>query len=123
MSNKNRKTPKTQSGNSWTFSNVILSNEERVAFIKWSDERYDSILELLSETLNAGYKFSVKLNVDTDIHYATLSGNANTWENQKNSLTSRHPEFETAVLLTLYKHYVLCDGGQWREDEQPQEWG
>lgn len=118
-----KRAPSVNSNTSWSFANTQLTEIEKVECIKWYGSKKDDIYELLFSVVDAGYKFSLKLDVDREIYYASLSGNKNTFANQGVTLSSRHPEASVAIGITLYKHLIISDSDIWRDDEDRIEWG
>lgn len=107
----------------WTFVRCELTPEERDHFTGWLHESQDDMVELLTNALLTGYKLSVVFDSDNDTWIATLSGTKYTAYNDKSSISSRHGSFDDAIMLMLYKHLVLGEGGQWRDGSQGGQWG
>jgi hypothetical protein len=107
----------------WTFVRCDLAPEEREHFVGWLQETQDDIIEVLNAVLLHGYKLSVVFDDDNDTWIATLSGTKYTAHNDKSSMSSRHTSFEDAVMLMLYKHTVVAQGGTWRNGSEGGQWG
>jgi hypothetical protein len=50
-------------------------------------------------------------------------GNPSTKENDKRVMSSWSDDFEEALFIAGFKHFVLFDGGRWIEENNSARWG
>ena len=107
----------------WTFANVKLTQKQRTAFTEWSVSVLDDLAELITSVLLEGYKMSLKYDEKNTCHIVTLTGTDETADNNKTSMSARHETFELAAALVLYKHFEICQGGNWKSEVIDEVWG
>jgi hypothetical protein len=90
------------------FLNVNLSAEDAELFDKWELDRTFSINDI-SILVDNGYKFSLNWdNTHSGFSAALYSGSTKlAWTGW--TLTAWAGDWQTAVRLLFYKHYILCE--------------
>lgn len=109
--------------NDFTFVEIRLAEADKDQFKAWAKNNTDDSLDLLSALVNSGYKLSVSWSDYNDCYTASLTGVEENGPNFQHVMTSRSDELWEAVMIALYKHYVLCPNGEWPTDKQANDWG
>lgn len=107
----------------WTFAKVTLTREQRDEFLTWAEAINEDTVEIMTGVLLEGYKLSIKLDEENETWIATLTGDETSKHNAQTSMSARHMELDTALLLVVYKHTVLCEGADWENAAEPEDWG
>jgi hypothetical protein len=107
----------------WTFVNTRLTPEERDHFAEWYDLHYEGIYESLASILLDGYKLSLRYDAEHYTWLATLIGTEASPHNFGKSITSRHETMPRSIALLVYKHAIIADYGEWRDDSTQAAWG
>lgn len=113
----------TNAYSEWRFVNLSLSRADEEGFVKWMKANVDTIIVELSGILADGYKHTISYDFDNECFISTLSGTKNTTQNVGCSLSSRSAEFIEALGLTVYKHRVMAENGNWADYARPSNWG
>ena len=94
------------------FIDFKLSDDQKEQFLAWSEETRAVFWGEFVEWVQSGLKFSLSYEGDGDFFTATFTGHGvNVVGFQGRAcLTARAPEWETAVMLLVFKHSVLMDG-------------
>ena len=101
----------------WRFANVPFGKDDVAAFLKWKDTQAGDVwYENLEELVQSGRKMSISYNNQSDKFTATISCYDESDPDYRSSLTSHAPSATEAMLLALYKHFVMCEGA-WFTDE------
>lgn len=121
---KNR--PGSKGGNFkdlWTFVDIRLNKSDKDAVSQWGKEQADDMLDLLSSILEGGHKLSVTWSDNTDCFIASFTGTDDECVNYGLVMSSRANNPWEAVVIGLYKHFEICDGGVWPKDTKQDDWG
>lgn len=89
------------------FIDIRLTPEEKEAFLQWSEPAQWSYLDdLLADEIKLGLTYET----ETETYLATLTSIKHAGSNLRVVLTSRSGSWERAVMLCLYKHFILLEG-------------
>lgn len=107
----------------WKFVSIALSSADERNFTEWYARERDNFVAMLEDLMASTYKLSLSYDFDNTCFIATISGTKSSSVNSNSSISARSDEFLEAVCLVLYKHYVMCEGGDWSEHARPSNWG
>jgi hypothetical protein len=106
------------------FVNLRLSLEQKPQFEVWAKENQDDLFNYLVNMVADGYKISINLDANNDCIIVAVTGTDNNRTNRGRCMTSRSHDAIEALLMAIFKHVVLCDGGDWGEGEnKASDWG
>jgi hypothetical protein len=110
--------------NSIEFITIKIQREDKDAYDAWCEEYGDDLLNHLSNTADAGYKLSMSYDFENGTYIVALTGKKDTPKNGGLCFTSRSKDLVDALLLTLYKHWGLANGGDWSKiATSTDDWG
>jgi len=109
--------------NGWAFANVRMSKEQREDFLVWQEGILEDTVEVVTSVLLTGYKMSIKWDGENETWVVTLTGTEMTRTNDKTSMSARHQDLTTALLLSVYKHVVICGSSAWNTAADEENWG
>ena len=92
------------------YINVVLSEEEKRDYQKWSEEHATDIWKLLEDLLSEGLKYGLSYDTENTCYIATFTGNAVSVDDKRYCLTARSGLWGDATSLLVYKHLVLAKG-------------
>lgn len=111
-------------GFEWDFVEIKLRKEDKELLVDFIEGYEDKIYQAVEDVLELGYKVSISWVVSHSAYCCTVSGNENTPENNKKSVTSWSSNFEEAHAMMAYKVLKVCNGGSWEEfATQTDTWG
>ena len=120
----NKKRSRNKGGfGDWEFVDVKVTKADKASFKDWSTKTAADSVDLLSTLVNSGYKLSVSWSDYSDCYTASLSCTEEGLANYHLVMTSRSDELWEAVMLALYKHYVMCHDETWPTDKPDDTWG
>jgi hypothetical protein len=106
------------------FVNLKLTEEDRGTFTAWAEANNGDVLTYLEQLIGAGYKLSLNEDEENHCFIAAITGGQDNRDNRNKCMISRAPDLLDALQLALYKHFVLCNGGNWGDSEkQDMTWG
>jgi hypothetical protein len=106
------------------FVNLKLTDEDKEAFSKWVDDNNGDILTYLEQLIGSGYKLSLNEDEENHCFIAAVTGGQDNRENRNKCLISRAPDLLEVLQMALYKHFVVCNAGDWGDTEkQDMTWG
>lgn len=105
------------------FSDIRLTKDDKAAFNKWATDHVLDAFDLLDALVNSGVKASYSWSDANDCYSFSLTQLDEKSENAHVVLVSRADNFQEGLMLGLYKHYVVCDGGLWPVRSQESNWG
>lgn len=121
---KQRKSTKTSfKPGDFQFANVRLSKDDKAAFEQWATEHVPDAFDLLDAVVNSGVKASYSWSESVDAFSFSLTGMDERSANFHVVMTSKADNFQEALMLALYKHYVVCGEQDWPIDQQENSWG
>ena len=97
------------------FVNVRLTEDDKPRFKSWAGENLDDLGTFLSELIGSDYKLSMNLDLRNDCYIVAVTGTTENRVNKSLCMTSRASDLVEAILIALYKHFVLCESGSWGE--------
>lgn len=101
-------------GNDWEMVNYNLSDAELKAFDKWFESHVDDLDEITAGIISEGYKLSVSYHVDNRAFICTITGkDVDGCPNPRRSMSSWDGTLIGALLMALFKHTEVFNGGEW----------
>lgn len=114
-----KKQGKAWNASQWEMINYQLSEDELKAFDKWFGGVIDDVDEICANVMVEGYKIGVSYHADSGSFIGTITGkDLDDCVNRKKSMSSWHPTFHGAMLMALFKHIEVFQGGEWVAAEQ-----
>lgn len=107
----------------WNFAAVVINTAEKKKFEAWFHEQSASFFKHVDDMISEGYKLSISPDFENQCIIATWSWTKNAAMNANTSLVSRSEDMTEAILLGVYKHVVLCNGGEWPTEPVRNNWG
>lgn len=95
------------------FINVQLTADKKQAFLLWAENADQPLIDLLGDFGLNGYKLSASFDPERDCYIIAVIGTEKAVVNKSCCMTSRSSSLEEAMLMALYKHYVLAEQGDW----------
>jgi len=92
------------------FINVAVNEQEKEEFLSWCVENRQNVPQMLDDLLAEGMKYGVAYDHENECYIATLTGALITNSNMRCCVTTRAGTWADVDALTVWKHYVLCDG-------------
>jgi len=107
-----------------TFVNLRLTTDQKPAFEHWAKENQADLFSYVVNMVADGYKISLNLDSNNDCVIVAVTGTDGNRVNRGRCMTSRSTDAIEALLMAVFKHIVLCDGGDWgEEEERSSDWG
>ena len=107
----------------YEFINYKLPENLADEFQKWTNANSAKFWTFLGSLTEAGYKLSVSPDLDNACVIATITATKYATNNNGFCLSSRSDDAMEAVWLSLYKHFVVFDGGTWEAGTVRSNWG
>jgi hypothetical protein len=106
------------------FVNLRLTDEDKKEFSEWAYEHSSDVLTYLEQLIGSGYKLSLNEDEENHCFIAAVTGGQDNRDNKNKCLISRAPDLLEVLQIALYKHFVVCDAGDWGATEkQDMTWG
>jgi hypothetical protein len=106
------------------FVNLKLTEDDRKAFADWAETNSGDTLTYLEQLIGSGYKLSLNEDEENHCFIAAVTGGQDNRDNRNKCLISRAPDLLEVLQMALYKHFVMCNAGDWGETEkQDMSWG
>ncbi len=105
------------------FAEIRLTKDDKASFERWATENLADAPDLLDALVNSGIKVGYSWSDYNDCYSFSLTDLDEKSQNAHVVMTSRADNFQEAMMIALYKHYVLCDGGLWPVKSQESDWG
>lgn len=105
------------------FSTLTLDVGHEKSFREWVSKSDINLSDAMGQILEAGYKLSVSWIDDQVSFCVSLIGTDTTKVNKDSILTSWSSDLEEAILLSVFKHFIMCDGGEWPLRSEGGRWG
>lgn len=101
--------------NTIEWVNIRLNRSDKKAFDTWAKDNLDDMFELEAHLLHAGYKIARSYDQSKDCVIVTITAKSDTPINALRGYTSRSNDLTEAVMMALYKHWVLANGSDWNK--------
>jgi hypothetical protein len=105
------------------FAALRLDADSKIDFERWQEEQNPDPLEAMSQLGGEGFKLSATYVSEQNSWCFTVVGTKGTKKHEDMGLSSWSDDLGEAVLMCWYKHYTLCDGGEWPLEDKTQRWG
>lgn len=105
------------------FAALSLSTEDEKRFTEWVTQQKVEPVEAMKKFTGDGFKISVSWVFDQNSFCLSVIGTKETRLHDGMVMTSWSDDLEEVILIAAYKHYVVCDGGEWPTRENTQRWG
>lgn len=115
--------PNNQRFSDIEFVNYKLTNDDRTSFLAWQEKNLPHIVRLTTDLLEAGYKLSVSPDMDNGCYIVTVTSTKHSAYNKSRAMTSKSDDWQEAIMLSLFKVFVIFDGKDWEYDAELQNWG
>jgi len=99
------------------FVNLRVPAEDKAKVTQWMLDHETELGDMLDDMVSSGYKISLNLDSGNDCHLVAITGSDDAPNNRGLCMTSRASSPMEALYVGLYKHYVLCDSGDWPAPE------
>jgi len=105
------------------FANISMREDEKNQFMDWYAVARDDIDEWLSQLIDDSYRLTLKFNYNDRCYQTSVTQQDTKHENFGSCMVTRAGSVEEVILLTLWKIFVLCEGGEWPSEQQRSLWG
>lgn len=108
------------------FINIRLGEEQKQTFVAWFESSVEAIPSYVDDILGEGGKLSLSFDLPNSAYIVTLVGSLVSNSNERYASTSRAGSLTEALGLTVWKHFLLCDGdyGNYRPQNSTfMKWG
>lgn len=109
--------------NTATFASLRLDKSDERKFQSWVTAENIQPLVMLNEFFSAGFKVSISWVADQTAFCMSIIGTDSTRKHQGMVMTTWSDDLEEVILLSGYKHFVVCEGGEWPTQDNTQRWG
>lgn len=109
----------------YEFVDIRLSEGDKAKFLDWQSKQGDNVYAELDSLLRANYKLSSSYDEANKCNIVSLTCREIGDVNYGFVLSSRAATIWDALALTLYKHFEMCDDGDWAVDQRKSSnsWG
>lgn len=108
----------------WTLHNRPLTEKELKAFDTWYEQNIEDIDTHLGNTCLQGFKFSLSFDDRSGSFIATITGkDVEECPNPRTSMSSWDRNFDSALMMCLFKHMVIYSGDVWTVEDLPPKRG
>jgi hypothetical protein len=101
--------------------NIDAKTEKQ--FTDWLSQCDLDIEQALLEILGTGLKISCSWIDDSDAFCFTMVGTDRTKDHQGKCLSTWSDDLAEVTYMAYFKHFVLCNGGPWPQNERGARWG
>ena len=108
----------------WKFVNIRLSSEDLDGLNHFIKQFDGTAIDALEELNTTGYKVSHSWQDKQTAFNVTVSGTDNSPANYQRSMSTYSDDLDQAIMMTLYKVMVVCEGKDWEKYEKDSSnWG
>ena len=123
MPRKYQQAKEFSNASGFRFVNTRLTAQQASEFREWAKVETGSIVVFIAELLGDGYKLSLTYDHNSNCYVASLTGHGEHAINPSLIMTSRSNDWQEAVMLNAYKHFVIFQGKTWETTETNPNWG
>jgi len=105
------------------FFNFQLTRADEKEFMAWVDEKSAQFMQLVGDLVASNYRVGVSGDAENACVIVSLTCRDTDNPNQGYCFTSRAEDWEDAMWLMLYKHYVVASHEVWPVDDTGKNWG
>ena len=109
--------------NNSTFSTLRMSNQDEQQFTEFISSEKRTPVEWLQTLLGDGYKVSVSYVFDQNAFCLSVIGTDNTKQNKGVVMTTWSDDLEEVITMAAFKHFGMCQGGEWPTQANENRWG
>lgn len=106
-----------------TFAALTLTASDEKKFDEWVKAENVDAMTMLNRLGGDGFKFSASYVFDQNAWCFSIIGTDNTKEHASMVMTSWSDDLGEAIAIGAYKHYTLCNGGEWPTRDNAPRWG
>lgn len=106
-----------------TFASISLTADRKKDLDEWVKTQKVTGLTAIESLLSDGYKVSLTWVDDQNSFCFSVIGTDNSRVNRDAIMTSWSDDLNEAAMIAAFKHYVMCDGGDWPLVDNTQRWG
>lgn len=92
------------------FINIKLDDEQKSSFYSWFENSAQAVSQLLDDALCEGVKHGMAYDGKNQCYICTFTGALVLNSTERYVATSRAGTMLEAIALSVWKHFVLCDG-------------
>lgn len=105
------------------FSSLTLGADDKKRFDAWLKDNDVSPLTVLENFAGNGFKMSVSYVIDQNAFCFSLIGTEATKLHEGMVMTSWSDDLSEVIFIAAFKHFVMCDGGEWPTRDNQARWG
>lgn len=98
-----------------TFIRCELTAEERKEFIAFADNARDDVDTLVVEILQSNHKIGFSFSDHNDSFICSVTGRPEECINANKCYTSHAKDYQTALMVALFKFHIVWQRGVWEE--------
>lgn len=105
------------------FVDYQLSDDEKSACSTWSELPSTDLLEEANNICADGYRITFTRDKKNSCVVVTVIGKTVGNSNDNRGMSTRHATIEIALLMAVYKHIEIFNGGEWSESDPQSMFG
>lgn len=105
------------------FVKINLQNKHKQALQEFDDKHGNDVVQHLEPLTASGYKITIRWNDTRGAFSVSAVGTENSSRNQSSTMTSWSDDLHEAIAMTHFKDAIICDGGEWSDYAQDENWG
>lgn len=109
--------------NKSSFSPLRLTSDDEKRFTDWIKAESVDALDCLKRLTGDGFKVTMTYVFDQNAWCVSLVGTETTKKHKDVVMTSWSDDLGEAIAIGAYKHYIVCDGGEWPSADTTLRWG
>jgi hypothetical protein len=105
------------------FVQIRLTEKQKIDYVKWAAEHEVDVGLLLSELAASGHKVTLSHSDKSGAFICSVTCRDKDSGNHMNCVSSYHEDALNAILVALYKHFVVLADTLWGEAQSQDNWG
>lgn len=105
------------------FVTINLDTAAEKAFRIYAKDNLDKLVPMIAEFMAEPHKLGLSWDDSNNCFIASATCKNEKSENHNQCITARSDDWSEALLLLLFKHYVVAKGGTWSDVSRPIAWG
>ena len=106
-----------------TFAALTIDANRAKDYAEWAGKNAMGIAEIAENFLGEGYKLSIVWVTDSNAFCLSVIGTDDMRVNADAIMSSWSDDLEETFMIAAYKHFVLCDNGEWPTANNGSRWG
>lgn len=99
----------------WSFVNFRFNAKQRTEFATWYEKTKDDLDTVTGQLLLSGYKITISFDDFNDTATCAITPGKNVKINKDTSLVCKHSDWYKAMIMCLFAHYEVYEGGAWEK--------